>query len=68
MPDSQTFSRDIGALIIVYLAGLLLVARRLKQSHKEAWLSLGSPSLLNWGISNSFRLGNFTFSAVATAN
>ncbi len=61
MPEPATFSRIIGVLVIVYLAGLLVVAQRLKGSHRELWSSLGSFSLLNWGVLNGMRLFRFVF-------
>lgn len=54
-------SQIIGALIVFYLGGLLYVARHLRIKHEEVWTSLGSPSLLNWSISSSFRLGWYVF-------
>lgn len=54
-------SQLIGLLIILYLAGLLYVAHHLKLKHAEVWNSLGSPSLLNWSIKSSFRLGGYVF-------
>ena len=61
MPDPLTFSRIIGLLVIAYLSGLLIVAHRLKSSHRELWESLGSFSFLNWGILNGMRLFCFVF-------
>ncbi|MGB8366591.1 MAG: hypothetical protein ACLQUZ_13995 [Rhizomicrobium sp.] len=61
MPHAYTFSQAIGLLIVLYLAGLLIIAQRLKKFHTGVWQSLGNPSLLNWSISNSFRLGAFVF-------
>ncbi|MGA9795959.1 MAG: hypothetical protein WBQ17_10550 [Rhizomicrobium sp.] len=61
MPAAHLFSQAIGLMVILYLAGLLIIARRLKSNHTDVWQGLGSPSLLNWSISNSFRLGGFVF-------
>jgi hypothetical protein len=61
MSDMQEFSQVIGLLVVLYLAGLLIIARRLRTAHGAEWIDLGSPSLLNWSISNSFRLGAFVF-------
>jgi len=61
MPDAHSFSVAIGLLVFLYLAGLLVIARRLKAVHNPVWIGLGSPSLLNWSISSSFRLGAFVF-------
>jgi len=61
MFDAHSFSQMIGVLIILYLAMLLLIAQRLKRLHRSVWNGLGSPSLLNWSIANSFQLGNFVF-------
>jgi hypothetical protein len=61
MPDAHTFSQGIGLLVILYLAGLLVIAHRLKTAHNPVWVGLGSPSLLHWSISNSFQLGAFVF-------
>lgn len=58
---THSFSQTIGVLIIVYLGMLLLIADRLKRAHTAVWTDLGSPSLLNWSIVNSFKLGNFVF-------
>jgi hypothetical protein len=54
-------SQIIGALIVLYLGGLLFVARYLKTKHEEVWKSLGRPSLLNWSILSSFKLGAYVF-------
>ncbi len=51
----------IGALVVCYLVAALLVANRLKTQHPTVWLDLGSPSLLNWSISNSVKLALFIF-------
>jgi hypothetical protein len=57
MPTTQTFSTLVGILVIVYLAGALLIAKYLEKQHTQVWDKLGRPSLLNWGIANSARLG-----------
>jgi hypothetical protein len=58
---TQHFSQTIGVLVIVYLGLLLFISDRLKKFHATVWTQLGRPSLLNWSIANSFRLGNFVF-------
>ena len=51
----------IGVMVIIYLAILLGIARYLKAKHETVWLQLGSPSLLNWSIMSSSRLGSYVF-------
>jgi len=57
--SGQQVSQIIGVLVIFYLAGLLGIARYLKAKHPSVWQLLGSPSLLNWSISSSLRLGSY---------
>lgn len=54
-------SQVIGALIFLYLFALLFIARYLKAKHEEVWESIGRPSLLNWSVSSSFKLGWYVF-------
>jgi hypothetical protein len=51
----------IGILAILYLASLVGAARYLRQTHAEVWNSLGQPSLLNWSINSSIKLGGYVF-------
>jgi hypothetical protein len=60
-------SQIIGCFIALYLAGLLLAAHQLKAKHGDVWNSLGRPSLLNWSILSSFKLGRYVFLSSAHA-
>lgn len=57
MPDPQMFSCFASVLVISYLSGALLIAKRLEKSFPAVWDRIGRPSLSNWGIANSSRLG-----------
>ena len=61
MLNAHEFSQMIGLFVIVYLVGLLIIAGRLRSAHEAVWANLGNPSVLNWSISNSFRLAAFVF-------
>ena len=65
--SAHQVSQIIGGLIVLYLGGLLLVAHQLRAKHNEVWNSLGSPSLLNWSILSSFKLGRYVFFSGAHA-
>jgi hypothetical protein len=58
---SHTVAQLIGGLVALYLIALLMIAGYLKRRHDVVWTSLGSPSLLNWSISSSFKLGGYVF-------
>ena len=61
MIEDPTASQGFVALVILYLAGLLVIAHRLKTNHNAVWVGLGRPSFLNWSISNSLALGGYIF-------
>jgi len=56
MSDRIYVSWIMLGLIVLYLLGLLVIARRLQRRHFAVWTDLGRPSLLNWSIASSFRL------------
>ena len=49
------------ALALAYAIVEALFARYLKRVHREVWVSLGGPSILNRSIANSWKLGRFLF-------
>ncbi|MGE3303628.1 MAG: hypothetical protein AB7M12_11000 [Hyphomonadaceae bacterium] len=59
MISDQAASTAIGILVFLYLGSLLLVAGHLRRNHADVWDSLYKPSLLNWSVLSSFKLGRY---------
>lgn len=61
MPNLETFLCFASTLVFIYFSGALLIAKRLEKNYPALWGRIGRPSLLNWGIANSSRLGHAVF-------